>query len=121
MPVFTPPVENYVPPIPADAGENDPAARLHRFYQPSARGVNVFKMADGTYPRDDVEGVWPTTDVVPNDAMAWAWGMGRLAPIVTPIPNEVLLVYYGGHSYPVTDAEAVNLTNAGYGPNLTYP
>jgi hypothetical protein len=121
MPTFVPPVELYVPPVPANVdGTNNPPWRLMQYFGPGPRGVNVFKMADGTYVRDDRTGVWPTTDVVPNDAIAWTWGIGSSPMfIVTPIDNEVLYVYYGGHAYQVDDAEAQRLTNAGYGANLS--
>jgi hypothetical protein len=118
--VFTPPVELYVPPVPAgEDGRNKPGWRLMQFFPVGPRGVNVFKMADGTYLRDDRQGVWPTTPDVPNDAISWTWGVGALSPIVSPIDNPVLFVYYGGHSYDVTDEEAARLTGAGYGENLT--
>jgi hypothetical protein len=117
--IFTPPVMDYVPPVPAGEIEGGPpGARLMRYYPPSARGVNVFKMSDGTYPRDDVNGVWPTSPEVPNDAISSTWGVGSLSPIIVPIDPEVLFVYYGGHSYEVDQPEADRLTAAGYGPNL---
>ena len=120
MAVFTPPVEPYVPPVPyGDKGEGNPPWRLMHYFAPSMRGVNVFKMADGSYRRDDVQGVWPTTPTVPNDAIAITFATPSLPPIVTPIDVEVLFVYYGAHSYVVDDAEAAALTAAGYGANLT--
>jgi hypothetical protein len=120
MPTFTPPVMPYVPSVPAgEDGTNNPGWRLMQYFPVGPRGVNVYKMADGTYLRDDVTGVWPTTPDVPNNALNWTWGTGASAPIVTPIANPVVYVYYGGHSYQVDDVEAARLTNAGYGENLS--
>jgi hypothetical protein len=119
MYTFTPPTELYVPPVPANEdGTHNPGWRLMQYYPPTPRGVNVYKLSDGTYPRDDQVGVWPTTDVVPNDAISSSWGMGSISPIIVPIDPEVLFVYYGGHSYRVDDAEAGRLAAAGYTDNL---
>lgn len=52
--------------------------------------VNVFKLLDGTYTEQQ-----PTS-----------W-------------DTVAVTYYGGHVYTVTAAEAIALTTAGYGSNLT--
>ena len=119
MPVFTPPVEGYVPMVPAgEDGTNDPAWRLMQYFPVGPRGVNVYKMADGSYYRDDKRGVWPTSPEVPNDAINWTWGTGATAPIVTPIDNPVVFVYYGAHDYEIDDEEAQRLTDAGYGENI---
>jgi hypothetical protein len=124
--LFTPPEEPYVGPVPAqdvmgvfdDIRGGPPGSRLMRYFPRTLRGVNVYKLSDGTYPRDDVRGVWPTAPIVPNDALSSTWGVGSLAPIIVPIDPEVLFVYYGGHSWPVDDGEAQLLTDAGFGPNL---
>jgi hypothetical protein len=123
VPVFTPPVELYVPPVPAgDYREAGPPVRLFRFFQPGPRGVNVFKMSDGSYLRDDQQGVWPTTPTVPNDVMSSTWGIGsgNVLPMFTftPIDNPVLFVYYGSHSYWVDDDEAARLVEAGFGDQV---
>jgi hypothetical protein len=124
--LFTPPEEPYVGPVPAqdvmgayDSRGGPPGSRLMRYFPRTLRGVNVYKLSDGTYPRDDVRGVWPTTPDVPNDALSSTWGVGALSPIIVGIDPEVLFVYYGGHTWPVDDAEAQRLTDAGYGPNLS--
>jgi len=120
MPTFTPPVEGYVPPVPAGRdGHNDPGWRLLHYFAPGPRGVNVFKLADGTYIRDDVAGVWPTTPDVPNDAISWTWGIGSdPLYVMVPIDNPVLAVYYGGHTYDISDGEAAALVDAGFGDNI---
>lgn len=54
--------------------------------------VNVFKLKDGTYTET----------------------MGG-----TDFWSQVDTAYYGGHTYTVSAAEAIALTAAGYGANLT--
>lgn len=99
MPTFTPPVTDTVP---ADyVGGNDrfypsePALRRlwGRFRQPG-RAPNVFKLVDGTY-----------TTVQPYD-----W----------PYQGAVIdTVYYGAHTYTVSQAEADALTAAGFGAGVS--
>lgn len=64
--------------------------RLFRFLHPGARGRNVFKLTDNSYTENE-----------PGDR------------------STVKVTYYGGHSHPVSAAEAALLTAAGYGSNLT--
>ena len=104
---FTPPVLNRVPAVLPDT--RGLALLLYRHVAPLAQGLNVYKYADGTYVVDrDPE---HTTAEFAIDT----------APVIT---------YYGGHVYQVTDAEAAELSAAGFGaflsasivdPNLTNP
>lgn len=122
-PVFTPPTVADVPQVleyDPEKRHNPLGYRLMRYFGARRRGVNVFKMSDGTYQRDD-QGAgepYPATDAVPNNALARQWYAGR--ETVFPLPNpSVVTVYYGGHSHPVTAAEAAALTAAGFGANIT--
>lgn len=133
--IFTPPAIAEVPPYGAE-GEDPLGARLMRFYSSRARGVAVFKMSDGTYrTARQVPGLnvpvlepWPpvpefASDAtggigVVNDAIAWSWVFesGTKYPLDQP---TVAVVYYGGHTYPVSSAEAAALTAAGFGAYLS--
>lgn len=121
MPTFTPPVTAILPAVseyPLIKRQNPLGYRLFRRYRIRDRGVNVFKMSDGSYVRDDVTSPYPATDAQPNNAIAVSWYKG--VATVTGLPNpSVTFVYYGAHSYTVTAAEAANLTRAGFGANLT--
>lgn len=86
MPTFTPPTIADVPAVYPTSDEQDP----WRFFSNGLRGLNVWKLTDGTY-----------TQVEPQ----------TLA--------NVAVVYHGGHIHPITAAEAVLLTAAGYGGNIT--
>lgn len=88
MPTFQPPTENTV--VYSDYDEWwTTEAKLFRFLNPTARGLNVYLKTDGTYT---------TTQ---------------------PDFDEVEKVYYGGHIIYITDAEAASLTAAGYGAYIT--
>lgn len=63
--------------------------RLFRHFRNELRGVNVWKLIDGTYTQRE-----------PFDLAL------------------VAITYHGGHEYPVSAAEAASLTTAGYGANL---
>jgi hypothetical protein len=80
------------------------ALRLFRFYPPLDRGINVYKMPDGTYTQSQ-----PMYLSNPD------------AQNLTDIAQMPVATYYGGHSYQVSDAEATALTAAGYGVYLTAP
>jgi hypothetical protein len=90
MAIFRTPTENVVALLPVDENELSSderlARRLARHYAPTARGVNVFLLTNGTY-----------TENQPGD-MA-----------------DVAKTYYGGHDIEVTPAEVASLTAAGYG------
>ena len=56
MPVFCPPVVQDWPQVleyDPEKRANPLGYRLMRYYPSRFRGVNVFKMSDGTYARDD--------------------------------------------------------------------
>jgi len=133
MPTFTPPPTSDVPPIsvadnfraPPTSVTNPQGMALMKFYRSRVRGVNVFKMSDGTYQRDDVTEPYPATapnpgqpEVQANNALNWSWynGVGTVSALPQP---TVTVVYYGGHSYTVSSAEAAALTAAGYGAYIT--
>lgn len=104
-----------------------------RYMPQRNRGVNVWKMTDGTYMMSDpVPSVtftgtigWPYPDSPNpvNNATSSSWypggtgGVGGSGPggnIQTVNPN-ISVEYLGGHSYPVSSAEAAALTAAGLG------
>lgn len=104
MPVFTPPVDTILPPVSDDPREiraNPLGYRLRRHYARGLVGRNVFKLVDGTYTE--------AQPAIYIDASATFKG----DPAIT-----VLVTYLGGHSHPVTTAEAAALTAAGYGANI---
>lgn len=119
MATFTPPTVDDVPQVleyDPEKRHNPLGYRLMRHFKMRTRGVNVFKMSDGTYQRDD-QGPgepWPPTPDVPNNAIAQSWYQGQMTNFPLPSPR-VVTVYYGGHSYQVDASEAAALTTAGYG------
>lgn len=87
MPTFTPPTVNDVPFVfTQDRDNQHPWA----YFAPMPRGVNVFKLLDGTY-----------TETQP---MTMA---------------EIAVWYHGGHSHTVSTAEAAALSAAGYAAFIT--
>lgn len=86
MPTFTPPTVNDVPAVYTGDDEQDP----WRFFADGPRGVNVWKLNDGTY-----------TQVEPQNNA------------------NVVILYHGGHVHPISAAEATLLIAAGYGANVT--
>lgn len=87
MPTFIPPVvEDVGPAIKADRE----TWKLARHYRPTARGVNVFLLNDGTYTQAE-----------------------------PPNKVGVVKEYLGGHEHEITTAEAVALALAGYGAFIT--
>lgn len=81
MATFTPPTVADVPAVfPEDRANHSP----WRHYAPGLRGINVWKLLDGTYTEDE------------------------------PDPDLVAIVYLGAHTYTVDAAEAAALTAAGY-------
>lgn len=95
MPTFTPPSRVFVPTI---------SAATPRWQQ---RPFAYFKPS------------------IPRAANVWVWTNGFIGeqqpPVWIPTANQpgVKKVYYGGGSYQVSDAEAADLTAAGYGPDIT--
>lgn len=151
MATFTPPALPVVPPVSVADTKTGPTtqqanprgyALMKWFYAGTSsfrryRGVNVWKMGDGTYMMSDpVPGVpfvgtigypYPDTDKPVNNAISSSWfpggpgGVGGSGPggsqqLVSP---GIAVEYLGGHSYPVTAAEASALTAAGFGAYLT--
>lgn len=141
MSTFTPPTLDVIPPINYAESKHAPPAReanpqglnLMKYFPQRARGVNVWKMTDGTYwMSDPVPGVtftgtigWPYPDSPSpvNNAISSSWypggaggagGSGPGGDIQTVSPN-IEIEYYGGHSYTVTSAEAADLVAVGLG------
>ena len=123
MPVFCPPVVQDWPQVleyDPEKRANPLGYRLMRYYPSRFRGVNVFKMSDGTYARDDMAPgePYPATDQPVNGVIASSWYNGTAT--ITPLNNpHVLHIYYGGHCETVSDAEATALDEAGYGLYIT--
>jgi hypothetical protein len=63
---------------------------------------------------------------IERGANVWVWTNGTISEAQPPLWQAtetmpgVKSVYYGGHSYEITDDEAVTLTAAGYGDNIVY-
>ena len=85
---FRPPTDDLVSWY--EEGTDGIALRLFRFFQPTARGRNVYKLTDGTF-----------TEAEQNDS------------------SVVEITYHGGHANPVTQAEKDDLVAAGYGAYVT--
>jgi hypothetical protein len=125
MPTFTPPAVFDVPPVsvaddkwsPATEVANPLGQRLMRFFGTRPRGQNIFLMTDGTVANGDDAEPYPATDQQPNNALAQSWYGGVMTDF--PVENPVVTVFYGGHSYEITTAQAATLTAAGYGANIT--
>lgn len=141
MPTFTPPSTAEVPPVSvADSRNGAPTAvadplgvRLFRWFGSRLAGVSVFKMSDGSYrtsrpvPGVAVTAVEPYPATTPDQfpqtvggtmyvAGSWYAGAETTYPADQP---QVAIVYYGGHSYQVSAAEANALTAAGFGAYLS--
>jgi hypothetical protein len=114
------------------------------FYAPTSsfrryRGVNVWRMNDGTYwMSDPVPGVafagtigWPYPDspAPNNNAISVSYfpggpggvgssggpGFNEFVPSVVTVEPGIAFEYLGGRSYVVTSTEAANLTAVGLG------
>jgi hypothetical protein len=107
MPTFTPPTDNIGPPVNPDTVGNE--WHLMGYYPTTARGRNIWKLPDGTFT--DVQ-PWPLAS--PQDKAEGNLPIGTTTTVVT-----YLYVYYGGHSYPISQAEADALAAQGYGPYIT--
>ena len=120
---FTPPL---VTDVPAYLPETGGTARLlWRHYTPRQRGVNVFKLSDGTYVQDTATSENSSTNIPypwdpDNPSGPYVSGWDPINNVETSTSHAVWIVtaYYGGHSYVVSDTEASALTAAGYGADL---
>lgn len=134
MATFNPPSIVEVPPVIAEAPVL--SNRLFRFFRSRPRGVAVFKMTDGTYQiARQVPGLvgptvsepYPATtpDQFPQleaDQKTMVIAQSTFTHTVTTYAAsqpQVAFIYYGGHSYTVTAAEAAALTTAGFGAYLS--
>ena len=104
------------------ARANPTGSRLMSFFGQRQTGVAIFKMADGTYRSDrPIPGLrlgqapWPPVpiDQQVNGAIAQAWVYNRLEYDHVQEP-AVVIVYYGGTSYTVSEDEAGDLVDAGF-------
>jgi hypothetical protein len=95
MPTFQPPTDNFhsLADFSVDL-PNSPEVRraygLLRHYGSLPRGRNVYKLDTGTYTENE-----------PSDM------------------TTVVITYYGGHVYDLTEQEAADLTAAGYGAYIS--
>lgn len=86
----------FVPPVQekfawASYRDNSAAHRLFGYVRQGDRSQNLFYLKDGTFTNVD------------------------------PMNQELVdRVYYGGHTYEITDDEATILTNAGYGSYIVW-
>lgn len=64
--------------------------RLWRFFEPEARGRNVYKLNNGTYTEVDLRD-----------------------------EGQIVKIYHGGHVHEITADEVTDLTAAGYGAYIT--
>lgn len=105
---------------------NPLGSRLMSFYKPRWCGVAVFKMSDGTWRTDrmvpqgpTLETAWPPVPINQqvNGAINQSWLYSQMISEQVQDPG-VVTVYYGGMSHPVSDAEATDLINGGFGPYL---
>jgi len=151
MPTFTPPGIPVIPPVSvADTKNGPPTMQVNRqgyalmryYYSETSsfrryRGVNVWRMKDGTYMMSDpVPGVafvgtisypYPDTLEPVNDAIVSSWfpggigGVGGSGPggLIDYVSPGIAIEYLGGHSYEVSSDEAANLTAVGLGAYIT--
>ena len=92
-----------MPPVAADTPSWQQKPFIWNQSQLIVRCANVFKLLDGTYTE---------TQPVSNAPFTAGWEL-----LDTTVGDGG--VYYGGHSYTVSAAEAAALTAAGYGPYIT--
>lgn len=104
MPKFTPPLGAYMPVV----TENVPTyqQRPWAYFKPQIRmGVNVWIYTDNTISETQPP-LWEARTVTDSQGN-----------IVSVTPG-VKKVYYGGHTYDITEGEKQMLTRAGYGDNI---
>lgn len=138
MPTFTPPTAAVTPPFLPDTKGAE--FGLAKYRNVLSAGVVVYKLSDGTYVQDYPTPENSNTNVPPYPLMPdqgpnfpnlisvdYAGGTPTVKSgtrTTTAVNPYVVIVYYGGHSYPVSSAEAAALTaftahGIGYGGNLT--
>ena len=71
-------------------GEGDTANKLQRYNRTNVRGINLYKLTDGTYTTIDQRNL-----------------------------GQVAKIWHGGRDHFLTDAEVVELTEAGFGASIT--
>lgn len=106
MATFTPPTEDGVPW--GDASSMEPADRLMRYYGAVTTGVTIWKDQNNIYHRSQYPYQAGATHTVFNDASV---------QVIQEPPGlaDAQEVYLGGHTYQITDAQAVQLFAAGFG------
>lgn len=126
--VFTPPIVQDRPPYLPDSAPDQ--VGLWRHFASRKRGVNVYKLKDGSYVQDVATPENSNTNIPyplnVNDPNAPYVRVHNFDGTETDImqANPCVHVYYGGHTHVVSDAEATALTNftahgIGYGADLT--
>ena len=128
--VCTPPTDDIVPPIyiPDSPGApgNDPyypcdplMQRLMRHYRQQTRGRNLFLMSDGTVI-DSQNQTPPNMIQPPTDPYVTVYDAtsGSLVVTETHQTPYVVRTLYGGSDNPISEAEATQLVNAGYGSTI---
>lgn len=121
--LFTPPTIADDPQYDMDATPSQ--VRLYRHFQPHRRGINVFKLSDGTYVQDTASpensntnipypmNPFPSGDPPGEYFRGTSWDGTVITAVQAPY---VVLVYFGGHEpYVVDAAEHAALVAAGYG------
>lgn len=119
--LFTPPLTKDRPPILPDSTPDQIA--LWRHFENRERGVNVFKLQDGSYVQDTateensntnvpypINFNEPTAPYVRSTYVPASPAPQVLTEVDVSHTNPCISVYLGGHSYEVDDAEAAALT-----------
>lgn len=103
MATFSPPTADSIPPVYLAPDRYRPvpkiSQRLFRYYPARSRGINLYKLANGSY-----------TTTPPSPLLD--------ASVVPASEANVVQTYLGGHVYHVDNAEAARLTAAGYGASV---
>src|SRR5688572_1895906 len=105
VPTFTPPTEDGV--AWADPQSMDPADRLMRYYGTVETGVTVWRDSMGIYHRGQYPWAGGATYTTHN-------GPNTLTTSSQPGVLDAIEVYLGGHTYNITDAQALSLVAAGF-------
>lgn len=128
MPIFTPPTARIRPPYLEDSTPEQ--VGLYRHFETRLAGVNVYQLQDGSFVQDFATPENSATNVPyplnPLDlSMPYVYVTnwdGSVTQVF--VPNPCVAIFYGGHEYEITDAQATALTNytahgLGYGDCIT--
>ena len=106
MATFTPPVEDGVPW--GDASAFEPEERLMKYYGSVQTGSTIWRDTNGVYHRSQYPYLAGAEHTVWNGADSQTFQE-------PPGLADAVEVYQGGHTYPISDAQAVQLFAAGFG------